>query len=488
MDNNLSTIAGRKNAFEALTQSLSFKNKILLIGCGSIGTALLPLLIKFIQINPGNITVCDKNANRFGKITKFTNQGVKTSHIKITKENAKSFIIDQCNMCQDDIIVDASYEINTEFMFDLCESAGISFINSAVEVWEKEPDMKEIDFTFYSRFKNLENKNKTNPNKKNNFIVSLGCNPGNVNIWTLYALEKINKQKDNFFYKSYAELAQLMGLKTIHISEKDTQIVSKPKRANEYVNSWASDSISWYDEAFGFLELSWGTHETKIPEHFKPELSNEYQIIVNDVGCESFAYTYTPISKNTIGMLIRHEESYTICKTLTVRDASNVITYKPSCYYVYKPNDSAMASTMEAREHENKAQDTKRLMTCEIVEGRDELGITLFFADGDIYWVGSLLDIKEARLIYDNEYDEIINATVLQVVAGYVGGIFHLIESIEAKNYSGLTLPEDLDIHKFLKRTRPMLGPFGLMEVTDWDVDCKDPNNIWQFGDFVHNL
>ena len=487
MDNNLSTISGRKTAFESLTQSVVFKNKILIIGCGSIGTALLPLLIKFIQLVPSNITICDKNSNRFAKIGKFISQGVKTKHVKITKENAQAIIIDELKIGQDDIIIEASYEINTEYMFDLCEKNHISFINSAVEIWEKEPDMKEIDYTFFNRFKNLENKNKINSVKTNNFIVSLGCNPGNVNIWTLYGLEKINKQKKNFEYSSHADLANKMGLRTIHISEKDTQIISKPKRVNEYVNSWASDSVSWYDEAFSFLEISWGTHEDKMPPNYNEDLSNEYQIVIESIGCESFAHTYTPISKNVLGMLIRHEEAYTICKALTVRNSLGEIIYKPSCYYIYKPNDSAVASTMEARSYDNKPQDTKRLMTDEIIEGRDELGVTLFFDDGDIYWIGSLLDIKEARLIYDNEYDDIINATILQVVAGYMGGIFHLIESIERKQYTGLCLPENLDVHKFIKRTRPMLGPFGLIKVTDWDIDCIDPENPWQLSDFVHS-
>lgn len=486
MDNNLKTISGRKIAFDKLAQSTNFNNKILIIGCGSIGTALLPLLIKFIIMKPSNITIIDKNENRFSKILPYVIRGVKPTHIKITKENAKQIIINDLKFGQDDIIIDASYEINTDFMFELCEYNGISYINSSVEIWEKNPSLKEVDYTFYSRFKLMENKNKINTIKKNNFIVSMGCNPGNVNIWLLYALEKINKQKDNLEYKSYAELAQKMGLKTIHISEKDTQIINKPKRENEYVNSWASDSVSWYDEAFSFLELSWGTHETKIPEHYKVNISNEYQIIVENIGCETFAYTYSPISKNVIGMIIRHEEAYTICKKLAIKDTNNKIIYKPSCYYIYKPNDSAVASTMEARANNNIAQSTKRLMTNEIIEGRDEIGCTLFFEDGDIYWVGSLLDIKEARLLYDNQCDDTINATVLQVVAGYIGGIFYLIELINKKDYKGLLFPEDLPVKKILNWTRPLLGPFGLMEVEDWDLECTNKNNLWQFHDFLH--
>lgn len=487
MKNNLNTISGRKNAFENLSQSIIFKNKILIIGCGSIGPALLPLLIKFIIIPPSNIIVCDKNKNRFEKISQFISLGVKTVHDKINKNNMHNIIINKLKFGQDDIIIDAAYEINTEFMFSLCESNGISYINSSVEIWEKEPIMKEIDYTFYNRFLNIEAKNKINIKKKNNFIVSLGCNPGNVNIWTLYALEKINKEKKKFAYNTYAELAQLMGLKTIHISEKDTQIISKPKKENEYVNSWSTDSISWYDEAFSFLEISWGTHESKLPENTIQKLSNEYQIIVNNVGCETFANTYTPISKNIIGMIIRHEESYTICKALTIKDSTNKIIYKPSVYYIYKPNDSAMASTMEAMANDYQKQPTVRLMTNDIIEGRDEIGVTLYFEDGDIYWIGSLLDIKEARLLYDNQYNNIINSTIVQVVSGYISGIFYLIELINQKKYQGLIFPEDLPISLFIKKTRPMLGPFGLIKVNDWDVECANPNNKWQYHDFYRN-
>ena len=129
MDNNLNTMQGRKNAFESLSKSIVFKNKLLIIGCGSIGTALLPLLIKFIVMPPSNITVCDKNANRFARISQFVSLGVKTKHVKITKDNVDKLIINELGFGQDDIIIDASYEINTEYMFNLCSASGISFIN-----------------------------------------------------------------------------------------------------------------------------------------------------------------------------------------------------------------------------------------------------------------------------------------------------------------------------------------------------------------------
>jgi homospermidine synthase len=477
----MTTKEERKKVLENMYKSVNFNNKIVIIGYGAIGTALLPLLIKIVNLNLNNIFIIDKNNSRFLNC----NFEVNKIHVELLKDNTKTILIDNIKLKQDDIIIDCSYEINTNYMFTLCSEYGISYINSAVEVWSKKELLQEKDFTFYQRIKSLENQNILVNNKKNNFIISLGCNPGNVNIWTLFALYKINKKNNNLQFDSYADLANKMGLRVIHISEKDSQITTKPKDINEYVNTWSSDAVSWYDEAFSFLEISWGTHEKKLPLNINKELSNEYQLILDGEGFNSYAYSYTPINKNLVGMLIRHEECFTIAKKLTLKNEKNEIVYKPSCYYVYKPCDSSLASTREVLDNYRKYQEKKRLLTDDIIKGYDELGCTLFFENGDIYWFGSLLDIDEARLIYDNEYNNIINATILQVVCGYLGGIIYLIKQIEKKEYFGLLKPEDLPIKEFVKLTKPFLGPFGLYKVDDWTVETN-PQNKWQFNDFIY--
>ena len=471
----------RKKAVEAMYNSKTFDKKIVIIGYGAIGTALLHLLLKIIKINLNNIYIIDQNNKRFLNCKYLINK----MHIQLTKDNIKDILVNKLQLGQDDIIIDCSYEINTNSLFNLCSEYGISYINSAVEVWSKEEKLVEKDYTFYQRIKSLEDQNNLQKVKKNNFIISLGCNPGNVNIWTLYALEILNNKKDKFKYESYADLASKMGLRVIHISEKDSQITKIPKRKLEYVNTWASDAIPWYDEAFSNLEIGWGTHEKNIPTNINKELSNEYQIVLNDEGFKSFGYSFTPISENIVGMLIRHEECLTITKKLTKKDEQQKIIYKPSCYFIYKPCDTSFISTYEVLDNYRNYQENKRLMTDDIIKGYDEIGCTLFFENGEIWWFGSLLDIEEARSIFDNQIDNIINATILQVISGYLGGILYLIEQIEKKEYKGLLLPEDLPIRQFIKRTKPFLGPLGLYKVNNWTVETKR-DAMWQFKDYTY--
>ena len=483
----------RKAKLEALYNSESFNNKILILGCGAIGTVLLPILLKIINVDPKNIIIIDKNLLRKNKINKYIELGVTFINTKITRNNLKQLIIEDVGLTNNDIIIDASYGINTNDMFDICNMCGISYINSAIELWDDDDNLDALEYTFGNRIKSLEKQHHLNNGiYNNNFIVSMGCNPGNVNIWVLYALKKINRQTNNYDFTDYSELANKMGLNVIHISEKDTQQSNIPKKKNEYANTWASDAVSYYDESTAFLEISWGAHEKSIPTNIDITLSNEYQKIIEDKPYVRLAKSYTPLSNEIVGMLTRHEECYTISMKLTHHDQYNNIIYRPSCYFVYKPCNLAIKSLAEMVENNEQYQSNFRLMTNDIIKGRDELGCTLFFSNGDIYWVGSLLDINETRELFNNELNDIINSTILQVVAGYMGGLLYLIKSIKDNNFKGLLKPEDMNIKQFLKWTKPFLGIFGVKKVTDWTAQStlfneqsKLKTHIWQFNDFL---
>ena len=456
-----------------------FNNKLVVLGSGGIGTSVIPLLREFINIPLENITIIDKLESAFKNI----DPKIKRHNVKITKDNYEKVFIKDLKLGQDDIIIDASYDINTEDMYRLCNKYGISYTNSAMETWELEK-MDPKDETFEARFKAVEAACKDDK-KKCNFVVSMGCNPGNVSIWALYALERINKIKHNYKYTSYADLAKKLGLKTVHISENDNQVHKTPKRPNTYLNTWSGDCESWYDEAFHHLELSWGTHEKTKPDNLNKTVSSKYEYIVDQKGLDSWAKTYTPHSKEMKGMLIRHEECYTLAKGLTLTNDKDHVDYKPSCYYIYKPCKASMESLQEVIDNSSgdtlTYQDNVEMLIGDVKEGKDELGCTLFFEDGEVYWVGSLLDIKEARKLFDNKYKNIINATILQVLAGYMGSMFHILDLMKKKKYKGFILPEHMPVKKFVKWTRPLLGKFGLTKVEDWPKNLK---KSWQFGDF----
>ena len=63
--------------------------------------------------------------------------------------------------------------------------------------------------------------------------------------------------------EGWAKLAQTIGIKGIHIAERDTQRAAKPKPMGTFVNTWSVEGF--VSEGLQPAELGWGTHEKELP-------------------------------------------------------------------------------------------------------------------------------------------------------------------------------------------------------------------------------
>ena len=143
----------------------------------------------------------------------------------------------------------------------------------------------------------------------------------------------------------------------------------------------------------------------------------------------------------------------------------------------------------ETRENNFKWGKKKRFLTNEITEGIDELGVSLFLKNGDVWWIGSLLDITEARKLYPKWMNEYINATNTQVVGGYITGIFYILDLWDKGEKKGLIFPEDIPL-EYLKIGLAFQGNF-VFEKAKWNNDKmpyefgnKPKQKSWMFDDF----
>lgn len=475
----------RIKKIRSMYNNIEFKGKIYFFGCGAVGKPLLLMLLKIVKINPKNILLIDKE-DLTDEIKIFTDLGV--NYIR-TIIDEKTYKIILRNAGKTDIIIDCAYNINTYDLINLCAQKGCNYINSCIEDWDYKTVADPIKYSLYSKHKELEKLNDTFPIKTFNAIVSMGCNPGNVSIWIKVGLEMINK-KYNHTYQSYAELAKKLGIQVIHISERDTQRTKVGKRVNEYCNTWSTDGESFFEEALGCVEASWGTHEKKVPEDVI-KLEDNF-IILDRMGIHTYAQSVVPLYGRFIGNIIRHDESHSIGKELELKE-NNEIIYKPSVYYVYHPCDSARVSIEELKEKDYEYQKKYRLLTDEITRGRDILGLTFYLENKEVYWIGSILSIDEAREIFEYSHNKWINATNVQVMIGYLSGIIHLIELINEDKYNGLMFPDNLPHKKIMKFSKAFLGEFIFKKIDDFQLikyDKKFTNNNsytndWQFENFV---
>jgi homospermidine synthase len=483
----------RLNKIKSMYGKYCYEKKIYLVGAGAVGKPLLYLLLRLVKLYPNNITIIDK-VNKPEDITLFTDLGVKFVHATLTKDTLPTLFK---GIEKGDLIIDAAYNISTHDLVKFSQEKGCCYINSSIDVWgENDGEVytpNPLENAIDHEHNLLFELNKKNINF--NAVISMGCNPGNVSIWAKVGLDKINeivngKKK----FESYAELAQNLGVEVVQISERDTQVTNVPKRINEYCNTWSSDGAMYYDEALACAEMTWGTHEKKLPNDVAS--MQDGFVVLNRMGIYTQAQTVVPVYGRYIGNIIKHDEAYTIGKTLELKKDNKVI-YRPSVYYIYHPCDAGRMSIEELKERQYKYQKYWRILTDEIVSGQDILGVTYFLKNKKVYWVGSLLDINEARKIFDNKLDEWINATNVQVVTGYLTGIIHMIELVNNNKYEGMKIPDDLDHKLVMDFAQAFLGDFIFTEIKDFKLIKYDKNfinskqeqftNDWQFENFIIN-
>lgn len=508
-----------------------FKGKVLLLGCGAVGKCTLRLLIYLFNIPLTSITVMDMDIEKKKNIDNSCfKRGLKFIHKELNKNNYLDILEREVKLVSGDLFIDLSYNVQTEVICEWCFKNNVLFVNTSIEDWDPYDDITKDPRTYTLYYRHMElrkclvdwnKKYKTNPT----IILDHGANPGLVSHFTKLALidilnyfvkeKKINGEKEKELRGYLKEgkfnyLAKGLGLKTIHISERDSQITDKPKKVGEFVNTWSIEGL--HEEAYAPSEIGWGTHEKNLPDKsFEHTTGPKNQIALASRGCLTLCKSFVP-SGPILGYVIRHGEAFSIsdrltvweneekaCKSVNDRNSCKAL-YRPTCHYVYCPCDGAVASIHEYIMNNFELQKNLRIMNDEIIDGKDELGCTLLGNLNNepwIWFIGSLLDIHETRKIMQHE-----SATTLQVAASIISAAMYAIENPNL----GLVLPDDIDFEYILNKSLPFLGKFEsrIVSLKEWDpyteidpmfnemnkIQIKKEKDIirdWQFKDLLVN-
>jgi homospermidine synthase len=331
-------------------------------------------------------------------------------------------------------------------------------------------------------------------------VIEHGANPGLISHFTKQGLIDIGRRsiKDKKITGKAAEeiqqlisdqkfnvLAQKLGVKVIHCSERDTQITNVPKQVDEFVNTWSVEGFR--EEGTTTAEMGWGTHEKTLPPNAcEHKEGPRNQICLAQMGINTWVKTWVP-DYCINGMVVRHGEAFTISDKLTVWKNGKAV-YRPTVHYAYCPADCAIASLNELRGYNYQLQPKARILNDEVASGSDILGALLMGHGYNSWWIGSDLSIEESRRLVPHQ-----NATTMQVAISVVAATMWMIEN-PAK---GICVPDELPHEYILKMSKPYLGKW-ISKPSDWtplkhfsnpfkgynkpDVDLKDP---WQFKNFL---
>ncbi len=438
---------------------VGFGNKILIIGYGAVSQCTIPIFLDHIDAPRENITVIDFE-NKSARLKPLTDTGIKFVRTKITPRSLTSVL--DAYAGRNGLIVDLAWNIGAMDVLNWCHRNNTLYVNTSVEVWDPYRREEIFEKTLYWRQMQIKEL-KEKFGDSTTAVLDHGANPGLISHFTKQGLIDIADEivKDKKLSgalleemqgytksKDFANLARVLGVKVIHCSERDTQITNKPKEVDEFVNTWSIEGFR--EEGIAPSELGWGTHEKKHPSlTYEAPYGPKNQIFLAQMGMNTRVKSYVPEVGPIEGMIIRHGEAFGISDRLTVYDKNGSPLYRPTVHYAYMPCHEAIVSLAELRARNYELQPKLRIMTDEIISGKDLLGALLMGHPYNSWWTGSILSIEETRRLAPGQ-----NATTLQVAAGVVSAVRYMIQNPR----KGILLPDDLPHDYILNIARPYLG------------------------------
>ncbi len=348
---------------------------------------------------------------------------------------------------------------------ELCNEIGALYIDTVNEPWAGFYfDSKlgpEARSNYALRETTLAAKRARKPGSTT-AVSCCGANPGMVSWFVKQALVNLAGDlgvtfKEPKTQADWARLAKRLGVKGIHIAERDTQRAVKPKPMDVFVNTWSVEGF--LSEGMQPAELGWGTHEKWMPKNaHKHKKGCQAAIYMEQPGANTRVRSWTPTPRAQYGFLVTHNESISIADYFTLRQGRKVL-YRPTCHYAYHPCNDAVLSLHELFGQAGEQQEEIYILDeHEIVDGIDELGVLLYGHKKNAYWYGSQLSIDETRDIAPYQ-----NATGLQVTSAVLAGMVWALENPTA----GIVEADEMDYKRCLEVQMPYLGPV-IGTYTDW--------------------
>jgi homospermidine synthase len=458
---------------------------IVMIGFGSIGKGTWPLIERHFTYDKTRFVVIDPDDSDRKLLD---DKGIRFVHQAVTKDNYKHLLKPLLTQGGGrGFCVNVSVDTSSLDIMQLCDEVGALYVDTVNEPWAGFYFDKTLGPEARSNYALREATLAAKRARKSGSTTAVSCcgaNPGMVSWFVKQALLNLaddvgHKAQEPKTREQWAALMRDLGVKGVHIAERDTQRSKRPKPIDVFVNTWSVEGF--VSEGLQPSELGWGTHEKWMPDNARTHKTGcGAAIYLLQPGANTRVRSWTPTPQAQYGFLVTHNESISIADYFTVREGDKAV-YRPTCHYAYHPANDAVLSLHEMFGAGGKMQsDWHILDEHEIEDGIDELGVLLYGHKRNAYWYGSQLSIDEARQLVPYQ-----NATGLQVSSAVLAGMVWALENPKA----GIVEADELDFRRCLEVQSPYLGPV-IGAYTDWtpltgrpgffpeEIDDSDP---WQF-------
>ena len=234
---------------------------IVMIGFGSIGKGTLPLIERHFEFDPDRFVVIDPNDSDRKLLD---DRGVRFVHEGLTRDNYREVLTKYLTAGSGQgFCVNLSVDTSSLDLMRHCRELGALYVDTVVEPWPGfyyDKSLGNDARTNYALRETVLAERRKNPGGST-AVSCCGANPGMVSWLVKQALVNLakdlgDKAPEPKSKEEWARLAQRLGVKGVHIAERDTQRAKSPKPRNVFVNTWSIEGF--LSEGMQPAELGWG--------------------------------------------------------------------------------------------------------------------------------------------------------------------------------------------------------------------------------------
>src|SRR6266849_6165250 len=213
----------------------AFSGRLMIVGFGSIGQGVLPLLLRHLEIRPGQITIITAEPRGRDVAAEY---GIRLIEAELWQGNYRARL--EARLGPGDFLLNVSVEVSSTALIELCQEKGALYLDTCIEPWPGGYTDPSLPPAARSNYALRESALALRPRYPHGptAVLTHGANPGLVSHFVKQAL--INLARASGLgggvprgRDDWALLDERLGVKVIHIAERDTQVARIPKEPGE---------------------------------------------------------------------------------------------------------------------------------------------------------------------------------------------------------------------------------------------------------------
>ncbi len=261
---------------------------IVMIGFGSIGKGALPLIERHFEFDKSALVVIDPT---MWTARSLEERGIQIHQSAVTRENYRDLLDSAAHRGGGQgFCVNLSVDTSSLAIMELCREIGALYIDTVIEPWlgfyfDKNARTGRALQLRAARNRARRRARKTRaarPRSPPAAPIPAWCRGSSSRRWSISPPTSTTRRPSPRRATNGAALAQQLGVKGIHIAERDTQRAKNPKPRGRFVNTWSVEGF--VSEGMQPAELGWGTHEKWMPDNGRS----------HKIGCGAAIYLLQP--------------------------------------------------------------------------------------------------------------------------------------------------------------------------------------------------